>query len=664
MTAAVRTQASAEGSTPSGRSLASVTRAPAELRARPQWVAWRREPRDGRPTKVPYNAKTGALASTIDPATWTTFDEAVAFCTSHPDMTGVGYVLGANDPYVGVDLDHCLDGFSEELEPWARAIVDALDSYTEITPSGEGLRIFVRGSLPPSGRKRGNVEMYAQARFLTITGQHLAGCPTAIEDRGEALLRVHADVFGKAEPTPTNGTTHVVAREPLLLADAELLRTARAASNGAAFWSLWNGDWSGYGSRSEADLALCSHLAFYAQGDAARVDGLFRQSGLMRAKWDQRRGDATYGARTIEKALSGLHETYSGPSGRLEASGGTSTPYTVDPATGEVLTEPAASPWQSLNELVQTVPETQRQIVEGLFWQGRTHWLYSAPSVGKTLFSLAAWMHVAAGRPFGGRPVIQGPVLLIEEDSPHAVVAEYVQTLADVYDFDLESMPFWINRIQGLRVTDEAGLESVWNLIQAAPEPPLILGIDACERVVPSDKFNSRELDPLSQLLQRCLHRLITPAVIDHTRKSGGGTQTPPPDPLDMLYGGRSKSAISDVMLHFSGSIRTSARLTFTKFRGPVPPPVDIKFDPADGFTVATQPRQLTEFERRAIAALNNYPGRDMPKDDLLAAIGASRRTGERVLAGLVGDHLLETDGGTKQGSRFRLSYLAPGVFQ
>ena len=87
--------------------------------------------------------------------------------------------------------------------------------------------------------------------------------------------------------------------------DARLLERAHAARNGPKFAALWRGDVSAYPSHSEADQALCNLLAWWTGGDAARVDGLFRRSGLMRGKWDERRGEPTYGERTIATAIAG-----------------------------------------------------------------------------------------------------------------------------------------------------------------------------------------------------------------------------------------------------------------------------------------------------------------------------------------------------------------------
>src|SRR5215475_1402871 len=115
-----------------------------ELMARPQWVAWRLESRDGRSTKAPYNPVSGGLASTGDPSTWGTYEQARSFAAEQ-GIDGVGYVFSAEDPYTGIDLDKCRDPETGAVEDWAREIITALRSYTELSPSGTGVHIIVRG---------------------------------------------------------------------------------------------------------------------------------------------------------------------------------------------------------------------------------------------------------------------------------------------------------------------------------------------------------------------------------------------------------------------------------------------------------------------------------------------------------------------------------------
>jgi len=151
--------------------------------------------------------------------------------------------------------------------------------------------------------------MYDYARFFTMTGWHLAGTPTTIDARQDALTAFHATVFGspRQQSSPRDAPAHDHGGGRL--DDALLLEKARAARNGARFARLWTGDISGYDSPSNADLALSVMLAFWTQ-DTAQMDRLFRQSGLMREKWDEQRGAQTYGERTIMEALARQTEHY------------------------------------------------------------------------------------------------------------------------------------------------------------------------------------------------------------------------------------------------------------------------------------------------------------------------------------------------------------------
>jgi hypothetical protein len=223
--------------------------------------------------------------------------------------TGVGFVFTPEDDLCGVDLDGCLDPLTEEIEPWAWTIIEELDSYTEISPSGKGVHILVRAALPEGRNRKGRFEAYDRGRYFTVTGRHLAGSPQRIENRQEELQCVIRRVFGEEN---TNGHKKPVAvPEPVAngLSDSEVIQKALAASNSERFSRLWNGDSKEYDSHSEADLALCGMLAFWTGGDATRIDTLFRQSGLYRKKWD--RND--YRNRTIREALSGKTEFYEPP---------------------------------------------------------------------------------------------------------------------------------------------------------------------------------------------------------------------------------------------------------------------------------------------------------------------------------------------------------------
>src|SRR5215211_7390675 len=238
------------------------------IRDRRQWLCWRTEERDGEPTKVPYDPSTGEKASSTKPNTWTSYEKAVSVCKDD-GYEGIGFVFTPEDDLCGVDLDKCLNPETGEIEGWAQEVIGELDSYTEISPSGRGIHILVRGSLPAGRNRKGPFEAYDRGRYFTITGRHLAGTPQSIESRQEPLERVAKRVFG--EPSE-NGHQDLGPKFTSTLSDTEVIAKASSADNGEKFHRLWIGDTSGYTSSSEADAALCSLLAFWTGPDEGRID--------------------------------------------------------------------------------------------------------------------------------------------------------------------------------------------------------------------------------------------------------------------------------------------------------------------------------------------------------------------------------------------------------
>jgi hypothetical protein len=286
---------------------------PQELKELQQWVNWGFEERDGKSTKVPLNPRTKGKAQSNNPNTWTDFGTVLkAYKSCENDrIAGVGFVFSKDDDYSGTDLDHCRNLKTGTIESWAMGVIEALNSYSEISPSRTGIKIFTRGILPVagSGSKNGNIEMYHRKKFFTVTGWHLEGTPLTIEPRQEELREIYTKHFGHRKTSPINQAPPT----PVNASDSELIQKAKQASNGDKFQKLLKGDSSDYPSQSEADFALCSMLAFWTGRDPTRVDQLFRQSGLMRPKWDEKHfGDGTtYGQATVQKVIEQTTEAYS-----------------------------------------------------------------------------------------------------------------------------------------------------------------------------------------------------------------------------------------------------------------------------------------------------------------------------------------------------------------
>lgn len=164
---------------------------PQELKKYNQWVNWRGETKDGNETKVPYNPS-GGYAKTNDHLTWSTFNEVIKKINR---FDGIGFVLTEDDPFVGIDLDDCRCPAFDIIDPKIQNHVMALNTYCEISPSGKGLRLLLKATIPVDGKKKGQYEIYKSKRYLTLTGQKLNSCSKYIENRQSEVDAFYQAIF-------------------------------------------------------------------------------------------------------------------------------------------------------------------------------------------------------------------------------------------------------------------------------------------------------------------------------------------------------------------------------------------------------------------------------------------------------------------------------------
>ncbi len=270
---------------------------PDEMRLFKQWCVWRYEESDGdKPTKVPYSSVNGRMCSVTEPSTWSTFDEAInALANPTLGYSGVGFVLSEDDPYCFIDLDDPYEkkpsGTFKHANP--QTILDRqvkvyneLNSYAERSPSGNGLHIIVRGTVP-SGRRRGAIEVYSKERYMTMTGDVYRNAP--ITDCNEGVNALWLQMSnGNVATAMYAGLAE--AKE----ADSVVIERAIGAANGDKFKALHEGRWTEYyGSQSEADFAYVDIVAFYTQ-NRAQIIRLFRSSALGQRKKAQRQDYVNY----------------------------------------------------------------------------------------------------------------------------------------------------------------------------------------------------------------------------------------------------------------------------------------------------------------------------------------------------------------------------------
>lgn len=262
---------------------------PLEMRAYNQWFVWRLQWREDdtehllKPTKVPYQPWAGGGKGDVtDERTWASFDQARALSftcvepcdpklpVSYTGYTGVGFVLTKNDPFVFIDCDDT-KGNHENAQRQLKLYKDC-NSYSELSPSKQGCHIIVKGELPGPGRRRADIEIYDENRYMTMTGDVINNEP--IKNCQEIINILYHQLGAPA-------TVHIVVEDSEeKLTDDKVVETASSAANGEVFLRLWRGEWeSNYSSQSEADFALLNIIGFYSR-NRAQIKRIFRTTAL------------------------------------------------------------------------------------------------------------------------------------------------------------------------------------------------------------------------------------------------------------------------------------------------------------------------------------------------------------------------------------------------
>ena len=279
---------------------------PRELKPIKQWVLWRR---DGE-RKAPVNPFTLGNAGVQWRNTWGTFKEVSESLRRHPGkVAGIGFVLTSSDPFVCVDLDDCF-AFGT-LNPFASAVVETLNGYTEYSPSGKGLHIWIRAAQTERNIKRKGIEIYSFDRWMTVTGKPLESHDLAKIPERESELQHIIDQLPK-EPTESRqgapesagAQTERKAMYLPIADDTELWTRLFNGKNGHIFRSLYAGDTSVcFNDESRAVIFLANRLAVMTDFDEGRIKRLLYQTGLVSDKWESRRGGQTWLDGRIQDAI-------------------------------------------------------------------------------------------------------------------------------------------------------------------------------------------------------------------------------------------------------------------------------------------------------------------------------------------------------------------------
>jgi RecA-family ATPase len=523
----------------------TLAKFPQTLKQLPLWILWRLETRDGAQTKVPYRID-GVRASPTNPNDWTDFETACrAF--DPEKYNGLGFVLRKEDNIVCIDLDECItDG---KISDKAMYIVKILNSWTEISQSGKGLHIFVRGKKPTDQCKVTlntseikAIEVYDNARYIALTGNHLPGTPLEIMERQWALNDLYARYFPKQESTPAPGA--IKPHHDLERSDEEIIALCRKAKNADKFVALFDhGDTSLYaGDESRADEALACMLAFYTQ-DEAQLERLMTASALgQREKW-RRRED--YRRMTIQKALDYTREHYD-PNHNAMTRNEAANAKPIDQSMPNLLEK---HPLQTLTPQPQAQTKTKLKLLKkrtfserlnsakskppitplfDAFWlKGELAFLFGSAGIGKSILAVQIADAIAKGAKIQGfdgpqEPMKVGYFDFELSDTQH--LRRYSDEKGNVYQF---SDNFWSYEIDyeidpctplqnGMNYQDLILQEIEQAIIEDGIEVVVIDNLSILNNNVTESKDASELMQKLQSLKNR--HK-ISMLVVGHTTK-------------------------------------------------------------------------------------------------------------------------------------------------
>lgn len=313
---------------------------PQELKAIPHWVAWkvdekRNDKNELTYVKVPYNVNTNRNASTADPKTWVSYEDALKTINQSEIYEGLGFVITKSDNIVFLDIDGCIeDGKFVDSEGAMLAQTLLGTTYCEYSPSGTGIHAYFKGVKSDDFANRIDslgMELYYDKRYMTVTGSIVEGSVDAICDNQSIIDKIANKYFHKEnnefELNLNIGEGNDISIEKII----ELCKKntkydeKHKMTKGEKFKALFEGDWEKItkldNDHSRADLSLVNTLAFWTNRDMVKIDAIFRQSNLMRAKWDRKDGKGTYGTRTMKKAIERCKEGYTGKKSLKHMSG-------------------------------------------------------------------------------------------------------------------------------------------------------------------------------------------------------------------------------------------------------------------------------------------------------------------------------------------------------
>jgi hypothetical protein len=456
---------------------------PALLKRAARWAPWRAKWNDkrGKWDKVPCSPSPPFYGlSTGKPDRWGGFEAAVAAYRAHPErFAGVGYLMTDPHGVVGTDLDDCVaDGV---VAPWAQEIVAALDSYTELSPSGRGLRIFSRAEILNDWTNHEiGIEVYGghEFRFLTVTGQHLPGTPAEVTQEAPRVLAGLAQRYARERSAPAGVVPMFLPDivDELLLPDVRALGLPYAVSD-----FLTEGVTRGDRSRELFAAAVALHQAGLGETEVFNV--LAASPHAMEVALDHRRQDP-------DRALRYLwveHAHKAKGRGASRVATGDDFEVVGDGATAEAA--PAArSRFAALTAVEFMDRPPVRWTVKRVLPEQGLAMVFGPSTAGKSFFTLDLVMAVARGVTWRDRKVKQGPVVYVVAEGAGGF-PDRLRAYAEHHGVDLADVPLRLIPAAP-NLLEKGDVKELVAELQRAGEQRVIV-IDTLAQVTPGADENS-----------------------------------------------------------------------------------------------------------------------------------------------------------------------------
>jgi len=481
---------------------------PEALRVHKRWALWAAvwDARRGKYDKVPRAVGDPSVGlSSAFPDRWASFAEASQCLVQRPDARGLGYCMTSVHGIVGIDLDRCVSP-EGKIATWAQEVVDQLDSYTEMSPSGTGLRVFVQGEIDAdwTNHTRG-IEVYGghTARFLTVTGRWLPDTSPEVKPVKPEVLQALAARYAKAKPTLDAASAVVMPTlvDERLLPDIQTLALPEHALRFLTDGPVPSDDRSG--------ALHAAGVSLYAAGldDTVVFSLLVHNEHAMAVALDHR-------GRDPDRALTYLWREHC-VKARAKAADRVASPDEFDVVSDDPAKLPRFDQVEADDFSEGAAPSW---IIKTVLPQSELVVLFGESGSGKSFVALDLCMAVARGAPWRGHRTKQGRVVYIAAEGGGGF-RKRLKAYAVHHGLSLKGVPMGIIHATPNFLLRQDAVDVAKSV--KAKGPTSLIVIDTLAQVTPGANENSSDDMGLALAHCRALHRATgaTVVLIHHAGK-------------------------------------------------------------------------------------------------------------------------------------------------